>query len=100
MTQHVIIAISPLLVSTNTISNTSSCLPRISPPSQRVAGEPRQGNPTNVPLPEGVTATTLQQQQQAQQQALLLASQPPINHQTSNHAGGGSEYKPPSGGNK
>lgn len=61
---------------------------------QRMAGEPRQGNPSNVPLPEGVTATSLQQQQQAQQQALLASHQAPLNNV------GGTDYKPPSGGNK
>ena len=74
-----------------------------------MAGEPRQGNPTNVPLPEGETATTLQQKQLQEQQQALAAYKPvgqsklgsggnkPLNQVGS---GVGTDYKPPSGGSK
>lgn len=51
--------------------------------AQRVAGEPRQGNPSNVPLPDGKTASSLLQQQQSL-----------------NSYSGGTDFKPPSGGSK
>lgn len=72
--------------------------------SQRLAGEPRQGNPTNVPLPDGITASSMQQQQLQQQQMQLQQQQKqqskfsqPINQAS---GAGGSDFKPPSGGSK
>mmetsp|Transcript_4724 Transcript_4724/g.7942 ORF Transcript_4724/g.7942 Transcript_4724/m.7942 type:complete len:488 (+) Transcript_4724:155-1618(+) len=68
--------------------------------AERMVGEPRQGNPTNIPLPEGVTSSSLQQAQQQRQQQQLAALQPSGGALNSVAGGSSSDYKPPSGGNK